>query len=136
LTKPIHFTLREIERDVIVATGRYEFRPLGGLSNERAVHLGTGSFPSEQGGGGSGSLRQMLDWLGDRVGRLVIDETEPSNAMIHWRDHLARTTHDTASGSEPGRALLTRLLENVSMQTSLTLRQERRKVKVWSVSAR
>jgi WD40 repeat protein len=134
LKKSIHFTPREVERDVIVAAGRYQFHPLGGVQKERAVHLGTGSFPANQGGGGSGSIRQMLDWLGDRIGRLVIDETEPSNQMIQWRDHLARTANDIGSDTAPGRELLKQLLDNVSKQTSLTFRQERRKVKVWSVS--
>jgi hypothetical protein len=134
LKKPIHFTPHEIEREVVVAVGRYQFHPLGRLSKQRAVHLGTGSFPSDEGGGGSGSLGEMLDWLGDRVGRLVIDETEPSNERIQWRDHLARTTNEIALDNKSGHELLKHLLENVSKQTSLTFRQERRKVKVWSVS--
>ena len=88
--RPIHFTRREVEREVIVAGGRYQFHPLGDRPDERAVHLGTESLPSEDGGGGgSGSLREMLDWLGDRAGRLVIDETESSNVAVQWRDHLA-----------------------------------------------
>jgi hypothetical protein len=134
LKKSFHFTPREIEREVIITAGRYQFHALGGLAKEHAVHLGTGSFPSNEGGGGSGSLGEMLDWLGDRVGRLVIDETEPSNEMIVWRDHLVKTMHEIASSSDSGRAVLNRLLENVSKQTSLTFRQERRKVVVWTVS--
>jgi len=134
LKQPVHLTSRQVERDVIIAAGRYQFHALGGLPKERAVHLGTGAFPSDEGGGGSGSLRQMLDWLGDRIGRLVIDETEPSNATIEWRDHLARTATEVASDTDSGRELLKRLLDNVSKQTSLTFRAERRQVKVWSVS--
>ena len=134
LKMPIHFTPRELEREVIVAAGRYQFHPLGDLPKERAVHLGTESLPSDSGGGGSGSLRKMLDWLGDRVSRLVIDETDSSNEMIQWRDHLARAAHEMASDTESGRELLKRLLENVSKQTSLTFHQERRKVRVWWVS--
>ena len=74
----------------------------------------------------------MLDWLGDRVGRLVIDETESPDERVQWRDHLARTRDEIASGSDAGRALLDRLLANVSKQTSMTFRVERRKVKVWT----
>ena len=104
LKKSIHFTRREVEREVIVATGRYQFHPLGGLPNERAVHLGTESLPSEDGGGGgSGSLAKMLDWLGNRIGRLVIDETESSNERVQWRDHLARSMNEIASDTEAGR---------------------------------
>jgi WD40 repeat protein len=134
LKKPIHFTRREIEREVIVATGRHQFHPLGDLPNERAIHRGTESLPPNEGGGGSGSLREMLDWLGNRVSRLVIDETESSNEMVQWSDHLARTMNEIASDTESGRDLLKRLLENVSKQTSLTFHQERRKVSVWLVS--
>ena len=43
------------DHEVIVAAGRYQFHPLGDLPNERAVHLGTASLPSNEGGGGSGS---------------------------------------------------------------------------------
>ena len=134
LTKPIQFTPRDIEREVIVAAGRYQFRPLGGLPTERAVHLGTELLPPVDGGGGSGSLREMLDWLGNRVSRLVIDETESSNEKVQWRDHLARAMNEIASDNELGRELLKRLLENVSKQTSLTFHPERRRVRVWVVS--
>jgi WD40 repeat protein/beta-lactamase regulating signal transducer with metallopeptidase domain len=137
LKKPIHFTPREIEREVIVAAGRYQFHPQGGLPKERAVHLGTQSLSSDDGGGGgSGSLGEMLDWLGNRVSRLVIDETESSNEMVQWSDHLGRTMNEIASDTESGRDLLKRLLENVSKQTSLTFHQERRRVSVWLISGR
>ncbi len=42
LKKPIHFTPREVEREVIVAKGRYQHHALGELPGERAVHLTTG----------------------------------------------------------------------------------------------
>ena len=135
LKKPIRFTPREVEREVIVAKGRYQFHPLGDLPNERAVHLGTESLATDDGGGGgSGSLTEMLDWLGNRVSRLVIDETESPNERVQWRDHLARTRNEIGADTEAGRALLKRVLENVSKQTSLTLHQERRKVRMWFVS--
>jgi WD40 repeat protein/beta-lactamase regulating signal transducer with metallopeptidase domain len=136
LKMSIRFTQREVEREVIVAAGRYQFRPLGDDPKERFVHLATGSLVSEDGGGGgSGSLKEMLDWLGDRVSRLVIDETGSSNEGVQWRDHLVRTMNQMAADTEAGRELLERLLENVSKQTSLRFHQERRKVSVWMVSA-
>jgi hypothetical protein len=51
---------------------------------------------------------------------------------VQWRDHLARTMDEMASGSEAGRTLLDRLLANVSKQTSMTFHLERRRVKVWT----
>ena len=135
LKKPIHFTPREVEREVIVAKGRYQFHPLGGLPTSAPSTSARSRSPSDDGGGGgSGSLSEMLDWLGNRVSRLVIDETESPNERVQWRDHLARSMNEIASDTESGRDLLKRLLENVSKQTSLTLRQERRKVTVWLIS--
>jgi len=135
LKQPIHFTPREIEQEVIVAQGRYQFHPLGDLPKERAVHLGTESLPSEDGGGGgSGSLREMLDWLGDRVSRLVVDETASSRETVQWRDHLVGIMNEIASGTDSGRELLNRLLENVSKQTSLAFHRERRKVRLWMIT--
>ncbi len=135
LKKPIHFTPREVEREVIVAKGRYQHHALGELPGERAVHLTTEVLLSDEGGGGgSGSLKEMLDWLGDRVGRIVIDETSSPNERIEWHDHLGRQTDQLAADTAPGRELLKRLLANVSKQTSLTFQPERRKVSVWMVS--
>jgi WD40 repeat protein/beta-lactamase regulating signal transducer with metallopeptidase domain len=135
LKKPIHFVPRDVEREVIVAKGRFQFHPLGDLPNERFVHLGTESLVAEDGGGGgSGSLTEMLDWLGNRVSRLAIDETGSPNERVQWRDHLARPMNEIAANTDEGRALLKRLLENVAKQTSLTFHHERRKVRVWFVS--
>jgi hypothetical protein len=76
----------------------------------------------------------MLDWLGNRVSRLVIDETGSSNESVQWRNHLARSMNEMALDTDEGRELLKRLLEIVSKQTSLTLHQERRKLRVWFVA--
>ncbi len=135
LKTPVHFTQREVEREVIVAKGRYQFHALGDLPDERAVYLTTEALASKQnGGGGSGSLREMLDWLSDRVNRLIIDDTGPPNEHVQWRDHLVDQAEELGADTESGRAQRKRLLENVSKQTSLTFHQERRKVKVWFIS--
>ena len=135
LKTPIHFTQREVEREVIVAKGRYQFHALGDIPHERAVYLTTEALALNQnGGGGSGSLREMLDWLSDRVNRVVIDDTGPPNERIQWHDHLMYQAEELGADTESGRALRKRLLENVSKQTSLTFDPERRKVKVWFIS--
>jgi WD40 repeat protein/beta-lactamase regulating signal transducer with metallopeptidase domain len=136
LKKPIHFMPRETEREVIVAKGQYQFHSLGDRPDERAVDLTTESLASDAvGGGGSGSLRAMLDWMGDRVGRLVIDETGSGNERLQWHDHLARQTDSLSADTDAGRELLKRLLKTVAKQTSLTFHMERRRVKVWIISS-
>ena len=138
LKQPVTFTEREVERDVLVAKGRYQFHPLGDLPGETAVHLGTAALPSSEGGGGSGTLRQMLDWLGDRTNVMVVDEAEgfPAVSRIVWRDHLAEHAADIGANTEAGRSTLDRVLANLTKQTELTFHRERRRAKVWVVSRR
>ncbi len=136
LKTPIHFTQREVEREVVVAEGRYRFQANGDVPGELAVHLATDALSTAgAGGGGSGSLREMLDWVGDRAHRLVIDETASSNDEVQWHDHLMNQLEEIRAESDSGRLLRTRLLENVSKQTSLKFHVERRKVKVWFLSS-
>jgi hypothetical protein len=135
LKTAVRFTSREVQRAVIVATGRYEFHPLAALPNERVVHLLTDSPPPRDGRPGEGSLKQMLGALGDGINRPVIDESElPGGAMIEWSDQLARQADALSANTQEARGLLHRLLETVSQQTSLSFREERRQVAVWSVS--
>ncbi|MBI3462346.1 MAG: redoxin domain-containing protein, partial [Planctomycetes bacterium] len=74
LAQPIHFELREVEREVIVARGRFESHPLAG-EKKNVVHLGTATTPSSEGGGDAGTLREMFEWLGDRIGPNVSKQT-------------------------------------------------------------
>ena len=124
----VKFTEREVEGDVLVVKGRYRFHPLGDVSGETVVHLGTDALPSRDGGGGSGTLQKMFEWLGNRTGFAVVDESEPAARASHlvWRDHMAERT--------TGGAVLDRVLENLTKQTELTFQRARRPVKVWVVS--
>jgi hypothetical protein len=128
LKQPVRFTEREVERDVLVVNGRYRFHALGDVPGETVVHLGTDALPSRDGGGGSGTLQKMFEWLGNRTGFAVVDESEPAARASHlvWRDHMAQRT--------TGGAVLDRVLENLTKQTELTFQRARRPVKVWVVS--
>jgi hypothetical protein len=103
---------------------------------KRAVHLGTESLAvDDDGGGGSGLLTEMLNWLGSRVSRLVIDETDSTDEKTQWRDYLARSMNEITADTETGRAILKGVLEKVSQHTSLTFHQERRNVVMWGISS-
>ena len=119
----------KMEKDVIVARGRYAFKPLGeSPPDEDSVHLVTDKFnDNEGGGGGTGPLADMLRRVAEFANQKVINETEPHGGDVSWRDHRS------ASDARKSPADRDRLLKNVTAQTSLKFRIERREVDVWRV---
>jgi Protein of unknown function (DUF3738) len=132
----IHFQRREVDRDVVVAKGRYAFAPIDGVYDNTSVHLFVGTPDRNEGsGGGSGDLAELLQMLGDRTGVPVIDQTEgpPPEGRLQWGHH--RSSDLARYWAGPGRAeKLDRLLETVSKQTGLKFERARRKVPVWVVA--
>lgn len=135
LKLPVRFTQREVEREVIVASGRYEFLPLPGVRDREHIILAVEEAPdTSMGGTGSGSLGDLLRWLGGRLNRHVIDETDGAKGQkLRWRDHLVSHTLDFANRTEAGQQKLDRLLFNLNQQTALRFTVEPRNVKVWFV---
>lgn len=132
----VRFVQREVEREVIVASGRYEFLPLPGVTDREHIHLAVEEAPNTSllGGAGSGTLVELLRWLGGRVGRHVIDETDRAKGLdLRWRDYLVEHTLDFANRTEAGQHKLERLLFNLNQQTALQFTIEPRNVKLWFV---
>ncbi|MCK4292084.1 MAG: carboxypeptidase regulatory-like domain-containing protein [Planctomycetes bacterium] len=135
LNLSIRFVPEEVERDAVVATGTFEFHPLGGEYGNGTIHLFVEKpdpADSIEGGGGSGDLDLFLDYIG-RLGRIkIINESKISSVEnLNWRQHSsAQTTH---LRENPG--LFQMLLGNVTKQTSLQFRRERRKERVWLVKS-
>jgi hypothetical protein len=119
----------KVEKDVIVARGRYAFKPLADAPTDPdSVHLFTDTFNEDEGGGGgTAPLADLLRRVGDVAGQKVINETEPHDGDVSWRNH--RSAND--AGAAPAKR--NRLLKNVAAQTSLQFRIERREVDVWRV---
>ncbi|HEX5444507.1 MAG TPA: hypothetical protein VFW87_11780 [Pirellulales bacterium] len=135
LKTPVRFVQREVEREVIVASGRYEFLPLPGVRDREHVFLAVEEAPdTSRGGTGSGSLGDLLRWLGGRLNRHVIDESDGAKAQeLRWRDHLVSHTRDFANRTAAGQQKLDRLLFNLNQQTALRFTIEPRNVKMWFV---
>jgi beta-lactamase regulating signal transducer with metallopeptidase domain len=135
IKQPVAFTERDVERDVLVVKGRYRFHALGDVPGDTVVHIGTDALPPRDGGGGSGTLKEMFDWLGNRTNSGIVDESESSagTARLVWRDHLDEPIKGIATIDEDW-AKLGRVLENLTKQTELTFHSERRRVKMWVVS--
>ena len=73
--------------------------------------------------------------LGNRTGRRIIDESQsPDGLTLRWMDRLARHTLEMRKDTDAGREKRKRVLANLSRQTSLEFRRERRKVAIWFVA--
>jgi len=135
LNLSIRFVPDEVERDAVVATGTFEFHPLGGEYGNGTIHLFVEKpDPADniEGGGGSGDLDLFLDYIG-RLGRIkIINESKISSVEnLTWRQHSSAQT--TRLRENPG--LFQMFLGNVTKQTSLQFRREQRKERVWLVKS-
>jgi hypothetical protein len=131
----VSFQKREIERDVVVAKGKYAFKPPAAAPNERAVVMYVGDYDRNSGGGGgSGDLPGFLKTLGTRVKVPVIDETEGSKPPeFQWRHQSSAYLEREQPGPAKDRKLRV-LLDNIENQTGLKFETARRMVPVWFVT--
>jgi RNA polymerase sigma factor (sigma-70 family) len=137
LPKPIRLEKHQLQRDVVVARGRYAFHSLAGIKEAQSIHVGPGdllhlesdptkSWEDEGNGGGSGSLKTLLAHVADKVDQYVIDETENPNARVEWRNHSGRVDDKDDNRDS--------LLWNLTQQTSLRFTREKRMVDIWTLS--
>jgi len=130
--KSIRFEKRTAEREVIVATGRYEFKPHPSGDYPNRVHV-TWDGKLEGGGGKVDSLAKLFRHLERDIEIKIVDETEPiENATIRYRQSskLSRIPADPEHRSER----LSALLDNLAKTTSLQFTVERRPAEVWLVT--
>ncbi len=132
---PIVIQKKAIEKEVVVAKGQFQFCPLSGDTSHKEIHLFTEKpdpFDNIRGGGGSGSIDILLDYLG-RIGKIrIINQCQfQTDQKIQWRQHSSaweRIHTDPASFDA--------LLKIVSSQTSLQFQKTRRIEDNWSVKLR
>ena len=136
LDRTIRFEKRTVERQVIVATGSFEFHPLSMAPNNNRVYMFSDKFEPDAGGGGgtANSVSEFLTAIGDRVNVPIVDETQPSGDMQidfdHHRSAYLRKVKDEAEKSEK----LDMLLANITEQTELQFEVESRPVEIWFVT--
>ncbi len=126
---------RLIEREVIVASGRFKFDPLPGTFDAGLIHAYCDTLdPGRAGGGGSGRLEEFLKNLAEiLLEQQVLNLAEdPHHTNLSWSFHLSSYLRKVAAGPEK-KAKLRLLLANLSRQTGLTFQVERRAVGVWIV---
>lgn len=131
LGRDIRFAKGQVEREVIVARGQYAFHPIpGNQLDPRNIHVYAENL--DQRTGGYGGFNGFLEDLGKGVGLRVIDEPKtPLSVTAGWSIHSDARSVGSFS-AEP--AKLSKILDNLSKQTSLTFTVEKRLVDVWFVS--
>jgi thiol-disulfide isomerase/thioredoxin len=130
----IRFVPDEVERDVFICSGTFDFHPLGGEYGNNQIHLFVEKpDPADniQGGGGSGNLDSFLDYVGGLGKQRIINADKTVVEDLIWRQHSSTTSGRLKK--EP--ALFEMLLKNVGKQTSLRFKKERRKEKIWLVKS-
>jgi beta-lactamase regulating signal transducer with metallopeptidase domain len=131
----IRFNRREVERPVIVATGRFEFQPLPNERYAKDVQFYIDTL-DVTGGGTARSVAELLQRIGDRANMRIIDKTEPSGDMqIRYNLHRSsRPLREMEDGPEKER-LLKGFLDNIAKQTQLHFEVRTQPVEVWQITA-
>ena len=136
LKRTIRFEKRTVKREVLFATGRFQFHPPIGTYENTAVHLyATATDPTESAGGGTAfSVREFLQKLGDMVNVPVISQAEPNSPLnIPYRHHRSAYLGVIEDPRERARELKV-LLEHLTAQTELQFEVRREPVEVWYVT--
>ncbi|HUT46464.1 MAG TPA: M56 family metallopeptidase [Sedimentisphaerales bacterium] len=123
--RAIRFEKRTIEREVIVAKGRYEFKPHPSGNYSNYIPLWDGRFQTAE--YTVDSLEGLFANIEREIKMEIVDETEPAEiATIRykWVDRDPEPTGDKLSV----------LLDDLAKTTSLRFKVERRPTQIWFVT--
>jgi len=122
----LRLTLIQAEREVIVVGGKYEWKPRG-KRVENHIDLFATHLSEELAGGGSGTFDEFLVRTGSYISRRLVNELkETPKVRIRWRDHNSvRVLPGPDPNMEPDG-----VLNNITAQTGLTFKTEKRTVSV------
>ena len=132
----IRFEKRTIDREVVIATGKFKFHPPSRTYENSSVHLFCDQVdPDERAGGGTAdSVSDFLQRLGSRIKMPVIDKTESSEQLrIPYRHHRSSRLRNVKDKVEKTRKLKI-LLANLTDQTELQFKVALQPVEIWSVT--
>ncbi len=125
---PIRLTLKQVERKVLVAQGKYRLRTLPGYNEDDGIQVyGKELVPNSGAGGGSGTFREFLENVGARIGRRIVSEAEGVPAHLGWRYHERgpATAQQHQEDTDPKL-----VFQHLSEQTGLTFKEETKTVRV------
>lgn len=142
LGRKIRFEKRRVNRgNGIIVRGQYKRVPLEGVDRPENIYLYTDLHKDFRGpepiaGGGTGSIAEMIEWVGSYFNRPVVIETEDlPDITVSWHDSesLSFATAD-AKTKEEKQAILDSALQNLSRQTSLQFEYGQCEQDVWFIT--
>lgn len=137
----LRLTFRDVPREVYVAAGDYQFQPQPGQKAEATIIytdrtakldpidiFGKERVPDSGAGGGTGNLEELLEWTGRWIACPIVSEVgkQPTRELT-WRLHEQSLQTDETRGEAHDPELV---LANLSAQTGLTFRKEKRPLKI------
>jgi len=122
--RAIHFEERTIEREVIIASGRYEFKPHPSGNYPNYIPLWNGRLHSSE--RTVDSLAMLFGDIEREIKMKIVDETEPAEtATIRYKW--------VKPDPEPTGDKISALLDYLSETTSLQFKVESRPAQIWFV---
>jgi RNA polymerase sigma factor (sigma-70 family) len=121
-------TVKDVERDVFVLSGKYESKPVPNRKAHFVEVFARELGDRDKGGGGTGTLAEMVEYVEGFVETPVMlgpVEGAPKEVQWHYNSRSPFTKEQYAEDRDP-----TAVLTNVATQTGLTLKLEKRTIKV------
>jgi len=124
---PVRAEFREVDRKVYVAQGRFQYQPLPGRERNRIELYARELTEPNRGGGGSGDLKECLNWVGMFINRRVVSEVpDAAQVDVEWHHNEVLTSDAArAANREPAG-----VLRHFTEQTGITFQEATRKVRV------
>jgi hypothetical protein len=131
---PISLAVQEVERDMFILSGKYEAKPLDGRKKNEIEVYAKHLVDQKAGGGGTGTFDELVARLEGhvrlpvRVGKI---EGLPKEVSWHYnvRSPMVKDpTRHIDTYAEDTNAVM--VLDNIASQTGLTVKVEKRKVRV------
>lgn len=129
--RQVRFAPRTVVRDVLVASGAVKIHSLPGeMGNDMvAIYVDKRSDPRSAGFlMSAGPITNFLGEVGELVGLKPIDETTPRNKQCFWHYYVKPGTMLSSPAREE-------MLKNLSDQTGISFKVERRPVEIWFVES-
>jgi hypothetical protein len=127
--QPVKLALKEVERKVFVARGRFHYTPLPDHKDNDIELYALQVIPNNGAGGGSGDFAEFLQAAGWFIDRRLVSEVEdaPKGRAVSWR-YNRRSPFTEQEGKEDTDP--EQVLKHLGEQTGLTFKEETRTVRV------
>jgi|SRR5579883_3296335 len=124
----VTLAVKDAEREVYVLSGKYVAKPLPDRKANEIEVYATDLSDRKTGGGGSGNLGQMADHIEGWIeAPIVLDKIENAPKSVEWHFNFISpfTKEQHAADKDPAANLA-----NIAAQTGLTVKKEKRTIKV------